>query len=264
MFWSAGFVFLLSACTGRAEKLEMGRASEAEQKKQYQSAYDHYKRVVDKNPSNEIGVKASQGAAKLAHYDLKKFQEAIELYRNVVLYSPDPAARLDAERKIADIEFSQLSDYTAAIAEYQKLLDLPLSAADEINYRFALAKSYFYLNDFYQSQVEIDALLKKSKDPQLSFDAGLLKANILLTSKDLDKAVQQLEELKQKDPARSKNENLDLVLAVTYEEQKNFAKAIETLEDMRSYYPRKDFIERRIKTLKDRQAQLPGAKGLKK
>jgi tetratricopeptide (TPR) repeat protein len=96
------------------------------------------------------------------------------------------------------------------------------------------------------------------------FEAQLLKANIFLTSRKLDEAIAALKKLMEDYPERSKTETIGLILAVTYEEQKNFTKAIETLQSIKDIYPRKAFIEQRIKTLRERQSYLPGARGLRK
>ena len=86
----------------------------------------------------------------------------------------------------------------------------------------------------------------------------------MLTSKDLDGAIKTLRELESRDSEKFKKENLGLVLAKCYEEQKNLMAAVEVLQSMRNYYPRVEFIDRRIKNLKERAALQPGAKGLKK
>ncbi len=257
------FIFLI-ACTGDAEKIEMSRGQKAEQNKDYSGAVVHYQRIIDKDPKSAMGLQAALKAAELCQYELKKFTEAINFYRNIVLYSSDSSKRIAAQKKMAEIYFTQLLDYDQAIAEYQKLLTLSLPPNEEAEDRFAVAKSYFYTNNFFQALVEIDTLVKRNKNPQVAFDALNLKANIQLTSKDLDGAIATLKNLKERDPQKSKADFTDLELAMCYEEKKDFANAIQTLQGMRAYYPRKEFLDRRIRSLKERQSYLPGAKGLKK
>ena len=91
-----------------------------------------------------------------------------------------------------------------------------------------------------------------------------MRANIYLTTKDLDDAIQTLNELIRRFPKRAQEEMIGLVLAVCYEEQKNYPKAIETLVSIKKDYPRKEFIDQRIKTLRARRSLLPGAHGLHK
>jgi tetratricopeptide (TPR) repeat protein len=254
----------LSGCTLSSQKIEFDKAQEASQKHEYHEALAHYQNTIQKDENSRLSLQATQEAAKIAHYELKDFALAVTLYKRIVLLAPEESQRIEAEKKIADLYFSQMLDYNQAIVEFHRLLELPHSPAEAATYQMGLARSYFYLNDFFQSQTEIEAVLNTSKDANLLFDALLLKANIRMTGKKLDDAIDVLKELMQKYPERSRTEAIGLVLAVCYEEKKDFGKAIETLEALRATYPRKAFIENRIKILRERQSYLPGARGLHK
>lgn len=264
----AGLFFILqlmvSGCTLSSEDIEFRRAQEAAASGSNEAALEHYRTIVDRYVKTPLALKSAQEAARISHYELKKFPEAIRFYKHVILYAPTEIQRIDAQKKIADLYFSQTLDYTQAIAEYSRLLELPHSAKDDGVFRFAIARSYFYQNNFFQSQVEIDRILAGKPDKDLAFDSLLLKANIFLTTKKLDDAIAALKEVIAKYPERAKAETIGLVLAICYEEKKDFPKAVETLESIKNDYPRKSFIENKIKALKERQSLLPGARGLKK
>jgi tetratricopeptide (TPR) repeat protein len=256
--------FAFSGCTLSSENLEFKRAEEAAKAGKNEDAYKHYKKVVDRYVKDDLAIRSAKEAARIANYELKKFPEAVALYKHVILYAPSEKDRLDAQKKLADLYFSQVLDYKQAIAEYSRLLETPHTEQEGGDYRFAIARSYFYLNNFFQATVEIDKILASKPSEELGFNALLLKANISLTTKKLDDAIATLQDLLKRYPARSKKETVGLVLAICYEEQKNFAKAIETLEAIKDDYPRKGFIEGKIKTLRERQSLMPGAKGLRK
>ena len=261
---SSLFCTLLCACTVSSEKIEYALAEEAVQKGDYAGAIVHFKNVVDRYQKTPLAINAAHEAARIDHYQLKNPREAEIYYKHIVLYSSSADERIEAQKKLADIDFTQILDYTEAIVEFSRLLELPHSQNEDFIYRLSIARSYFYLSNFYQAQVEIETVLKRNYDKDLIFEALLLKANIYLTTKSLDEAINTFKLLIQKYPERSKKEMIALNLAVTYEEQKNFAKAIETLESLKDSYPKKGFIEARIKTLRERQSYLPGAKGWKK
>jgi outer membrane protein assembly factor BamD (BamD/ComL family) len=255
---------LLPGCSISSEKLEFEHAQQDVQKKNFKSAFTHFKAVMDHDPRSELALKSAKEAARISHYELKDYKEAVRDYKNLVLYSTIERDRIEAQKKIADLQFGQILDYDQAITEYNRLLELPHSTAEDLEYRTAIAKSYFYKNSFFQALAEIDTIIKHNYKKDLLFDPLLLKANIYLTTKQLDDAVTVLKRLMSDYPERAKTETIGLVLGICYEEQKNYAKAIETLESIKNTYPRKTFIENRIKLLKERQAYLPGAKGLKK
>lgn len=260
-------VFVLAffcGCDFSSEKLEIERADQAAREKRFDEAYKHYMRIIEKDPKAPVALKATAEAARLAHYELKNFDGAIRLYKNLVLYSPDQKDRTFAQARIAEVYFQSLNDYQKAVVEYNRLLDLPHSLQEEFAYRLAIAKSYFYLNNSFQAQTELNQLEKKFAHKDQVFEILFLRANIMLTSKDLDGAIKVLRDLEKRDPERFKKELMGLVLAKCYEEQKNLLAAVEVLQTMRSYYPRKEFIDRRIKSLRERAALLPGAKGWKK
>jgi tetratricopeptide (TPR) repeat protein len=254
----------VSGCTLSSEDLEFKRAEEASRAGKNEVAYTHYKTVVDRYVKDPLAIRSAQEAARLAHYELKRFPEAVALYKHVILYAPKESDRLDAQKKLADLYFSQSLDYNQAIAEYSRLLETPHSHEEDGRYRFAIARSYFYLNNFFQSTVEIDKILASKPQDELGFDALMLKANIFLSTKKLDDAILTLQELMKRYSARAKKETVGLVLAICYEEQKNYGKAIETLEAIKDDYPRKGFIDSKIKTLRERQSLQPGARGLHK
>lgn len=263
----ASVIFALAffcSCNFSSEKLEIERAEKAAHEKKFEESYKHYSRIIEKDPKAPTGLKASAEAARLAHYELKDFNNAIRLYKNIVLYSPVEKDRTFAQARIAEVYFQSLNDYQNAIVEYNRLLDLPHSMQEEFAYRLAIAKSYFYLNNSFQAQTELNQLEKKFAHKDQVFEILFLRANIMLTSKDLDGAIKVLRDLEKRDPDRYKQEFMGLVLAKCYEEQKNLLAAVEVLESMRSYYPRTEFLNRRIASLKERAALLPGARGLKK
>ena len=265
VFLAVGAVSAINGgCSVSAERVEYARGEKAEAQKDWPGAVSHYQNVVDKWVSSDLAVRAAGHAARILCYETKAFAAAVRLYKHVVLYDRRPEARLEAQKRIAEIDFEHLLDYQGAITEYQRLLELPHGKDEGFVYRMAIARSYFYRSEFYQAQIEIDRLLKEDVDPGRAFDAYLLRANIQLTTKKLDDAIQTLNELIRRFPQRSKDETIGLVLAVCFEEQKNYAKAIETLATLKADYPRKDFIENRIKTLRERQSLLPGAHGLHK
>jgi tetratricopeptide (TPR) repeat protein len=254
----------LGGCSVSSEKLEFSRAEQAQAKNDSKSALEHYRNVVNRYIKTPLAIQSAKQAARISHYQTKDAQEAIFFYRHIVLYSQDAGERFEAHKNIAELRFTKLLDYKQAIADYSQLLNLPHSSTDEFNFRMAIARCHFYLSDFFQAVTETNEIIEKKFDTELLFEAYLLKANALLSDKKPDEAILILNSLLEKYPARAKAENIGLVLAITYEEQKNFNKAIETLESLKNSYPRKGFIESRIKILRERQSYLPGARGWKK
>lgn len=256
-------IVAVSGCFS-SERLEYLKAEKSAQKSEFEIALKHYRTLVDRYVRTPLAIKSAKEAARISHYELARYPEAIELYKHVILYAANENDRIAAQQKIADIYFNQTMNYEQAIIEYSRLLELKHTPHEELNYRLTIARSYFYTSNFFQAQVEINQILKLKPPPEILFDALVLRANIFLTNKTYDDAVAVLRQLIKDYPKRAQTENLALTLAVAYEDQKNYLKAIETLESIRDTYPRRAFIEARIKSLKERQSYLPGARGWKK
>ncbi len=244
--------------------MDLQRANRAEKKGDFSEALRYYKRVTAKDPHTDSALEAARAGARVALLDLQDGRAAIEFYRLLIMYSPDQNERREAQVKIAQIYYENLNDYRAAIVEYNKLLQLIRDPNEEFRFRMPLAKSHYFLNQFVQARAELKTLLSKDISGNDKFDVTLLLANISLALKNHEEAAGLFRQLMKDHPDRSRKENVALNLVMALEEQKQFADAIEILQAARSSYPTPEFIDLRIKRLKERQSQLPGAKGLRK
>ncbi|MCB0391732.1 MAG: tetratricopeptide repeat protein, partial [Bdellovibrionales bacterium] len=134
------------------------------------------------------------------------------------------------------------------------------SAEKEFDYKFRIAKAFYYLNKFKQSILEVEEILKKTLSQEQNFSVRLFRANVLLIKKDFAEAMEEFEKLLVEFPERAQKENLGLVVAVAYEDMNEFDKAITTLEKIKSNADDPNFIEIKIKRLKERIANQPGKK----
>lgn len=256
--------YVLAGCSFSYQDVEFGRAKSDEQAKSFKSSMVHYKRVIKRNPESEQALTAARRAARIALLEIKDFHQAIAFYKHLVVYSKDAKERVDSQKKIAEIYFEKIGNYPQAIIEYGRLLKLPHTKDENYFFRSRIAKSHFQVNNFYQSLVEVNALLEEKPNTDKEFDLKLFKANIFLTTKKIDDAILVFNELLKMDPQKAQIENVGINLSVAHEEKKDFEKAIEVLESIKESYPTQEFIELKIKRLKERAENQPGAKGLKR
>lgn len=254
----------ITGCRLNFQSMEYKRAEAAAEKQNFKSALKHYDRVIRSRPRSELALEAARKGSRIAHLETSQFIAAIHFYRHLIIYSADEPERIAAQKKIAAVYFEKISDYASAIREYSRLLYLPHEKDEERLYRFNIAKSYFYLNNFYQAATEMKDLLGLVTDEDGKFEYLAFRGNILLTTKKLDEAAEIFVELMKTYPEESVRENVPLSLAVTFEEKGEFDKAVAVLEKVKKSHPSPEFIELRIKRLKERISNLPGAKGLRK
>lgn len=255
----------VSGCLSSTE-LELKRARNLVQQKKPSEAAALFEKVAAKIGDEPGSAEAALEAAKLYHYDLKRFELALKNYRLVVAKSPHAPTRRDAQLKIANLLFYDVQDFQAAIQEFSRLLELQHGVTEEIEWRSRIAKAYYYLGNYFQAAVEADRVLKIASgiDEEAVYQTYLLKANIHVGAKEHEQAAAVLMSMLAQFPDRSKRDSIALMLAVAYEEQRNFLKAIEVLESVREYDPRKSFFDEKIRSLRERQSQQPGARGFRK
>lgn len=260
------FLALFCACEFESESSLKQKAEEQEAKGSYRHAIESYEKIINIRGKDSGSVGYAKTAAHLALIKTKDYDRALKLFRLVILHSDSPLERLDAQKNIADIHFTHLAtpDYAEAIREISKLLSLKLNNEDRIEYHTSLVKAYYRANNFYQAQVEIDQVLKETKDKDKHYDLKRLKADIFLSSKDQQSAINIYVDLLRDFPNQAKKDDIGLSLAVSYEDQEKYDRAIEVLTGLKKDSEKPEYIDLRIKRLKERLAQQPGAHGLRK
>ncbi len=253
-----------SGCTFRFDWVDQLRAERALVRQDYSEAIRLLEKIMKADPDTERALSASRMAAPIAHIQTKNYAKAVEFYKHIVLRSQSAEERKTAQRFIAQIQFENLHEYDHAVLEYERLLNLELTASEQFRYRMNLAKAHFNLNNIGQALTEIDVILKKSKSPDEIFEAKVLKANTEVSAKRLNESVALWQQIIQEFPEKAKKENIALNLTVVLEELGEFEKAIELLVAMREGYPQRDFLDLRIQRLRERRDNQPGAHGLKR
>lgn len=246
------------------EAREYEQAQKEIERGHFRSALSHIDKVVLRVPGEELALKAARDGARISFFEVKDYQKAAEYNRQIVLSSKDPLERKLAQKQIADIYFTQLNDYSKAIIEINKLLAMIDDSAERAKYKMSVARAYYYQNNFSQAENEANEFLRITKDEKQRFDLTMLKGNIALAQKDLPKAIEIYKSVLRDFPNISQKESVALTLAVCYEENKDYKKAIETLEFLKKTHPMPEYIDVRIKRLQARLKNAPGSRGIRK
>lgn len=257
-------VVLMSACSSQ-EQADFKQAQRSIAQGHFRIGLSALDRVIKRsNPGSELPLEAAREAARISFFEIKDFDRAIQYHHFIVLNSPQQKERLESQRQIASIYFNNLQNYSQAIIEYSKLQQMPHTDTEAAQYKINIARAHYYQNNFFQSESEIDSLLKLKADDNTHFTAQMLKGNILVARKDFVAAAEVFKGLIQRFPEKSIQENVALILAVCYEENFDFKSAIAVLDAHRDKYQPPEYIELRIKRIQERMKNAPGAKGFRK
>jgi tetratricopeptide (TPR) repeat protein len=254
----------IAGCRLSFTNIEYRKGQKAAEKQNYASAVEHFKKVMLRAPESSEAIASAREAARISLFETKKFSDAVMFYEHLVRFSSQERERREAQQKIADIYFEKLTDYARAIEEFNKLLLIRAAGPEEAEYRYKLAKAHFYLNRFDEAQNEIDRAIKIADAPEKKYDLQMFLASIFFNTKRIEQAIEIYNGLTKDYPDRAKSENIAMNIVVCYEELEAFDKAIDKLEKMRPTYADPEFIDLKIKRLRERRANLPGSRGLRK
>lgn len=250
-------------CTSRFDR-EISKSEKEIQNNQIEPALNRLSVVIKESKDEQVTLRALRIATKISFLDLKKFKEAVDLYRKVIVVSKDEDERLDAQKKIAEIYFDHLNDYGMAIIELNKLIPMIKDPVDNAKFRKNLSRAYYYQNNFEQAENEVEEFLLQEIPDEIRFEMLLLKSNIFVGQKKLPEAIQILRTLIRDYPEFSKKDNVQLTLSVLLEEQGDFIESKNVLTDVRSWHNQPEMIDIRLKRLEERIKNRPGARGLNK
>ena len=251
------------ACHWDKQPINFRRAEKLRKVNKFSEALTHYEKVIALK-QNELSFKAAGKAARLSEFHLKQFWKALGFYRYLVIHSTKEAERVSSQERIVNIYFDKLADYKMALVEINRLLEISHTKEKRIGYQLKAAKSYFYLGDFRQAEVELNVILSKKLSDKHQFEAMSLKGDTLLTAKRLGEAIKVYKSLQGRFPQQAMDEKISLNIAVCYEEMDELDLAIEELQKIQKTTPNSDLIEVKITRLKARRKHLPNPKDFRK
>lgn len=261
---AALFCLLAFASCQKIIDRDLQRARNEAAAKNWRLAVSSYQGVLEVEPTSEQALAAAREGAKIATLELDDHSRAAPFYRHLIYYSPLPAEALAAQKSLVDIYFSQIQDYPKAIEEISRLLGVERDASERLKYHTMLARCYFHLKNFNQALAELSEISRLPQTPDKEFEVKLLKANVLTATQRFSEATILLKELMEKWRDKSVQENVPMSLAVCYEEQHDFKSAILLLESVKSSHAVPEYVELRIKRLRERSLNQPGARGYRK
>lgn len=254
--------FALSCTKGRDEELGLARA-EVEGGR-FSTALPYFERALAKTSTPADGIEVAREASRVAFFELKDYRKALLYFQYLVLNAEDARERLESQKQIVNIYFNHLADYKKAIVEIYKLTQMISDQSERVQYRIMLAKAYYYTNDFFQAESEVDEFLRIKLAPEYRYDLLLLKSNIATGRKENTRGAEILEKIITEFPERAAKENLGTTLAIAYEDTGQYDKAIEELEKLKKASNQPESYELRIKRLTDRKKNQPGRRGRRK
>ena len=159
---------------------------------------------------------------------------------------------------MARIYFEEVKNYEAAIELYSFLKNQGVSESERQFYSFRIALAYFEVGKWSASLKQVEEILStidKNEDKEW-INKLFLKARILLVQEQYKEAEQVFKRIQQANPVFFEENKIFLYLSFIHESRREFHQAVSELEKFQST---SDFLMSKIKRLKVRQSNQPGA-----
>ena len=171
---------LIALCAGcsRSGPEHLTRARELVYARKPQAALREYRLALDTVEKAEgpealhVRAMALRGAADVYWLELHDVPKAVSVYRELVAQAPDSTEAAEAHVVLAGILEAQYRDLRGAISEITAALARDPPTAPDLRYQ--VAKLYFELGDYQQSELEARTLIERFPSSPLVDDAWML------------------------------------------------------------------------------------------
>lgn len=214
-----------------------------------EEALSCYARIVEGSPDTEIAAEALYRAARIWHHDRREPRRALVKYLTLERDQPESSMIHKSREAAAQIVKYDLRDDVQAIGYYQRLIDAKEGELDR--YQYEIADSYFRLENYPQSRIELENLLDNFPDSLLAADALHRKALILMLENRPDDARQDWLRLVEQFPHSIYRSQASFNLAKLQEEQGELEKALERYQQLENF-PRPLLLHQKISHLQQR------------
>jgi Tetratricopeptide repeat len=173
----------VAACRKEDAPLHLERAKAALFENKPDLALSEYKLALDlleRDPSVQAPVyraRALRGAADVYYFQLRDFQRALEVYRELISLNPEAPETLEGRIHLASLLRHEFRDLRGSIAELTAALARNPPQSAELSYQ--VAAMYFELQDYKQCELESSSVAKKFETSAFVDDALYLRAQAL-------------------------------------------------------------------------------------
>lgn len=186
----------------------------------------------------------------------------LQVFEKRAFFSESKTERNGVYLKMAQLSVQNLKDNVIAQDYLFKIDESVLSKEQRDQFYQLKVLSFINSGQIDQAEIEIEDLLKrKDLTPTERFKISMLKTRILTANKKEAEVEEILVDLLKTYPNLSMKWRVRSQLAMLYEDQEDYDKALEQLNKMLEEEGDDELLSIRIEQLKERSKQQPGARG---
>lgn len=219
--------FVLAGCNADEKQL-LGRAEARWREGNYDDALRLYTLLYERDRQGEYAGQALLRIGNIYYLDLRRMRDAIQSYEKLAAELPGRPEEYTARAQLAEIFENEIGDLSAAIVQYDKVLEnKSLDNREEVLYRRASA--YFKKEEFTVALRELRQLEESGLSGHLAHQVALKMGAIYQIQHKYDAALPYFRKVAEA-PCPECRRQAVLDLAETYEALYDFDRAIETVK----------------------------------
>ncbi len=244
---------ILTACNADEKQL-LARAEEHWRDGTYDDALRLNTLLYEKDHQGRYAAQALLNIGNIYYLNQRKLRDAIKAYEKLVDELPGkPEARI-AREQLAKIFENEIGDLSAAIVQYDKLLELKdLDNRTEILYQ--RANAYFKKEDFNRALRELRRIEEEGMSGHLAHQVYLKIGAVYQIQRKYDAALSCFQKVAEA-PCPECRRQAILDLAETYESLYDFNRAIETIKKLDATPPNQTLITQEVERLQRKQREV--------
>ena len=236
--------------------------------KNYAAAVAEYEKVVQKDPSADLGIEAAYRAATTETLFLNEHLSALKKLNRIIEVNREHRLAYPANKLIGEILFTKLEQYEQAIQHYEKMLENYPNDPTKEEYIYRIGKAQFHLLRFDDSIKTFRVIVEKYPNTD---SAKLARFAIGVSEQTKGHQLQSKEARLAQDAFKQAVKdytdfiklypNDPLVLDAKFEignsleELDQVDAAYEKFEEILEKYPNRTVVELKLKRIRDRKSQ---------
>lgn len=267
--FSIGLVLILgSSCTSQNPRDRFLLAEKLWQEKSYEAAVAEYEKVIQKDPSSELGIKAALRAAVTQTLFLNEHLAALKKLNRIIEANRENPLAHEAYKQIGEILFIRLEQYEQAIQHYERMIELYPDDPSKDEYIYRIGKAQFHVLRFEDSiktfRIVVDKYRGSEWAKRARFEIGvsqqtkghqLQQKDVRLANDAFREAVKEFSAFIQTYPNDPLTLEAKFETGNCFEEMDQVDAAHKAFEEIRDLYPNRTVVELKLRRITERKNQ---------
>lgn len=220
----------------------------------YEEAIQLNRLLYERDPQGRLAPQALLNIGNISYLNVRKIKDAVDAYTKLVEEFPGQQEELKARLQLADIYENEIVDLTQAVAEYDKILEIP-ELDNRLEIEFKRANAYFKMEDYNRALRELRRIEVAGVTGHLADQVCLKIGNIYQIQRKYEDAASYLRRV-ERSPCPECRRRAIISLAETYEALYDIPEAIGTIRKL-DHTPENDRqVSQEVARLTEKQRKL--------